>query len=146
MTIELKLQRLTGFGQKRTFGEMLDADGVRLVHTLEDQVREVDGEPVSKWKIKGETAIPAGRYRVIREDSSRFGKGTLTLLKVDGFVAIRMHGGNTEADTEGCPLLGTNRSATGISNCAPAVQKIKDIVAAADAANEEVWLTVANAE
>ena len=146
MTIELKLQRLTGFGQPRTFGEMLDADGVRLVHTLEDEVREVAGEPVSKWKVKAQTAIPAGRYRVIREDSNRFGKGTLTLLDVEGFIAIRMHGGNTEADTEGCPLLGMNKSASGISNCAPAVQKIKDIVIAAEAENEQVWLTVANAE
>lgn len=146
MTIELKLQRLTGFGQPRTFGEMLDADGVRLVHTLEDEVREVAGEPVSKWKVKAQTAIPAGRYRVIREDSNRFGKGTLTLLDVEGFIAIRMHGGNTESDTEGCPLLGMNKSASGISNCAPAVQKIKDIVAAADKANEEVWLTIVNAE
>jgi hypothetical protein len=127
----------------RTFGEM-SADGRHLVHVLEDAVREVAGEPPELWKIHGKTAIPVGRYRVTLENSGRFGPDTLTLNNVKGFDAIRMHGGNTEKDTEGCPLLGMNRTAAGINNCAPAVAMVKELVRQAIAGGESVWLTVAN--
>ena len=29
-----------------------------LCYTLEDKVRQVDGQPVSSWKVQNETAIP----------------------------------------------------------------------------------------
>lgn len=142
--MKFTLQRLTGPGQPRTFGEWRDATGQRLAHTLEDCVREKPGVPVEKWKIKGETAIPAGRYRITLENSGRFGPDTTTINSVPGFVAIRVHGGNTEQDTEGCPLLGLNRSAMGISNCAPAVAKVKALVKAVIAAGDSVWLDIIN--
>ena len=47
--------------------------------TLEDVVREIEGRPVSEWKIHGQTAIPAGEYFVTLENSPRFGVGTLTI-------------------------------------------------------------------
>lgn len=143
--MNITLQRHTGFGEPRTFGELLDEQGEHLVHTLEDKVREIADEPVANWKIKGETAIPAGRYRVTLEDSSHFGPDTLTINDVEAYEAIRMHGGNTERDTAGCPLLGMNRSAMGISNCAPAVEKVKALVREQIDSGNEVWINVVNA-
>ena len=76
-----------------------------LCWTLEDVVREVPGEPVEAWKIPGETAIPRGTYAVRVTRSSRFKADLPILLNVPGFEGIRIHGGNTAADTEGCILV-----------------------------------------
>jgi hypothetical protein len=74
--------------------------------SLEDVVREKPGIPVAEWKIPGETAIPVGRYEVIRTMSNRFKKVLPILLDVEGYAGIRIHPGNTDEDTEGCILLG----------------------------------------
>jgi len=84
----------------------LTVDGVHRADTLEDVIREVPGRPVAEWKIKGKTAIPAGRYRLILVNSPRFGPDTLSIEGVPGFVGVRIHAGNDDADTEGCPLVG----------------------------------------
>jgi Family of unknown function (DUF5675) len=128
---------------KNTHGELL-YNGDTLCYTLEDVVREVPSVPVSEWKIKKNTAIPAGLYRVTLEMSGRFGADTLTINDVEGFDAIRMHGGNTESDTEGCPLLGLARTESGIRNCAPAVSAVKDLVRDALSNGEEVWIEIIN--
>lgn len=88
-----------------TFGDWM-IDGKRFCHTLEDQNREIVGEPVSQWKIKGETCIPAGRYELRFEDSQRFGPDTITIVGVPGFDKIRAHGGTDISDTEGCVEVG----------------------------------------
>jgi hypothetical protein len=76
--------------------------------------------------------------------STRFGADTLTINDVEGFEKIRMHGGNTEADTEGCPLLGLVRTESGIRNCAPAVTAVKELVRAALSHDGEVWIEIIN--
>lgn len=77
---------------------------------LEDVVREAPGFPVAEWKVKGKTAIPRGTYRVVISHSHRFQKETPELLDVPGFLGIRIHPGNTDADTEGCLLPGRTRT------------------------------------
>ncbi len=134
-----------------TLGE-LEQDGERLCYTLEDMVREIPGEPVECWKVAGKTAIPAGRYRVGLQNSTRFGPDTLTLFDVPGFTSIRMHAGNWNGDTEGCLLLGQGivddeqeggRIVGGTSR--PAVAKIKALVDETIEAGEEVWITIVTA-
>lgn len=85
-------------------------DDVRVCETLEDELREQLLQPVEAWKIKGRTAIPAGRYRVVLTRSQRFGKVLPLLEDVPGFTGIRIHAGNVHADTEGCILVGLDRS------------------------------------
>lgn len=142
--MNLTLQRTHQNGPA-TFGKLY-ADGTFLVYTLEDEIREVPGEPVANWKIRGATAIPTGRYLVTLENSPRFGPDTLTVSQVPGFTGVRMHAGNTTADTEGCPLLGLAITATGIAGgtTRPAVDMVKHAVKQAWAAGEQVWMTVNN--
>lgn len=102
--MELVLQRRPSLGGT-TFGD-LSIDGIFQCHTLEDQVREIVGQPVSAWKVPTVTAIPQGRYRLALVDSGRFGPDTLSLEDVPGFENIRIHSGNAAADTEGCLLVG----------------------------------------
>lgn len=128
-----------------TIGELLE-DGVRLCFVLEDEIREIEGVPVAQWKIKGKTAIPAGRYRIVFQDSPRFGPDTLTLLDVQDYDYIRMHGGNKAEDTDGCLLTGlrvTEASIVG-GTSQPALSLVKQRVRAAMANGEEVWIDINN--
>ena len=76
-----------------------------LCWTLEDVVREIPGQPVTAWKVKRETAIPRGTYPIRVTRSNRFGVDLPLLLDVPGFDGVRIHGGNSAADTEGCILV-----------------------------------------
>lgn len=77
--------------------------------TLEDVMREQPGVAVASWKIPGSTAIPAGRYPVELTLSNRFKVVLPEVKHVEGFEGIRIHAGNTVADTEGCILVGLTR-------------------------------------
>lgn len=131
-----------------TFGQLL-VDGVFECYTLEDEVREVDGEPVHLWKVKDSTAIPAGLYRITLELSERFGPDTITINDVPGFDHIRMHSGVTVASTEGCPCVGdaidiehmviSGGLAHGV------LKRLKAKVKAAIDADGLVWIQIDNA-
>jgi hypothetical protein len=112
--------------------------------TLEDIVREVAGQPVAAWKIAGDTAIPAGRYRVAMTFSNRFQRVTPEILNVSGFAGIRIHAGNTKADTEGCLLLGLQRAGASVVQSRPAVAELEALITAALERHEDVWIDVEN--
>lgn len=84
--------------------------------TLEDAIREQPGVQVAAWKVNGQTAIPAGAYRVEITPSQRFHRLLPQLLDVPGFSGIRIHPGNTTADTEGCILVGRTKLKGGIGD------------------------------
>lgn len=92
---------------KFTIGHLLLNDEV-ICFTLEDAVREVDGQPVGEWKIPGITAIPKGSYLVTQTFSQRFKRVLPLLHDVGGFVGVRIHTGNSDVDTEGCILVGSS--------------------------------------
>jgi len=56
---------------------------------------------------------------------------------------IRIHGGNTEADSEGCPLLGKMRDQAKIYNCAGINAELIKIVKE-EQAKGVVYLTIEN--
>lgn len=86
----------------RTLGTMTFHDGY-VCQTLEDPVRPAG------VKIAHETAIPNGTYPVTITMSARFGRLMPLLIDVPMFSAIRIHAGNTTADTSGCILVATSR-------------------------------------
>lgn len=104
----------------------LYVDDVYECFTLEDTVR--DGP-----KVPGATAIPAGTYPVQITWSNRFGKPMPLVADVPGFQGIRIHSGNTVADTEGCILVGKMRvggtvqlSREAFANLFPKIQQAQD--------------------
>ena len=101
---------------KCTFGELF-IDGQYECFSLEDPVR--DGP-----KIPGNTAIPAGTYKVTIDHSNRFNCLMPHILDVPGFEGIRIHAGNTEADTEGCILVGQLRGSNSILSSRAAFQPL----------------------
>lgn len=118
-----------------TVGELFyridSTDWVRLCWTLEDTVREVPGQPVVSWKVFGSTAIPRGLFPVTSTFSNRFQKVLPQLMQVPGFAGVRIHGGNTAADTEGCILVAMNHpTAESIRDCAPALDLVMRLLGA----------------
>lgn len=92
----------------------LTIDGDWCCWILEDAVREVAGQPVAAWKVPGKTAIPYGTYAVDITRSQRFQRDLPLLQAVPGFTGVRIHPGNTSADTEGCLLPGIDRLAKSV--------------------------------
>lgn len=94
--------------------------------TCEDVIREKPGVPVEQWKIRRVTAIPAGLYRVTITYSYRFARPLPLLLDVPGFEGVRIHPGNTQADTDGCILPGlTAINGVGVQDSREAMHRIQ---------------------
>tara|TARA_R110002020_G_scaffold144946_1_gene318158 strand:- start:11465 stop:11944 length:480 start_codon:yes stop_codon:yes gene_type:complete len=83
-----------------------------LCYTLEDEYREE--------KVKGETRIPAGTYKIeLRTEggfhsryTKKYGKthkGMLHVTNVPGFKWILIHTGNDDSHTAGCLLVGDSQ-------------------------------------
>lgn len=58
-------------------------------------------------KVQDETAIPAGSYKMKISKSPKFGRLLPEILDVPGFSGIRIHNGNTAADSSGCLIIGS---------------------------------------
>lgn len=128
-----------------TIGELY-IDGGFECFTLEDVVREVPGQPVETWKVKGKTAIPQGRYKVTITASVRFGRDLPLLNDVPGFSGVRIHTGNTSEDTEGCILVGSQLLPDTVVESRKAFHDLFEKLQAALSAWDSVWITIGAAQ
>lgn len=119
----------------------LAIDGVFQCYTLEDQLREQSGLSVAQWKVPGATAIPAGIYRVRLTFSQRFQRVLPLLEDVHGFTGVRIHPGNTIADTEGCILVGRTRGPASVSESRSAFVAL---LTRLDTHADDLWIDVIN--
>jgi hypothetical protein len=134
MGMELDLRRVE-LSAICTIGELY-VDGEFECYTLEDAVRD--------RKIPGETAIPPGRYQVVLNWSPRFRRILPLLVDVPGFEGVRIHPGNTAADTEGCILVGHARGAAAVFQSRAAFEGLFLKLEAATIVGREIWITVRN--
>ncbi len=133
--MELAVKR-TDANSVRTIG-LFFIDGLNYCWTLEDVIREGP-------KIPGKTAIPAGRYNVVIDHSHRFNRDMPLLCNVPGFEGIRIHSGNTDADTDGCILVGEARDKDRIYKSHAAFDLLFQKMKSAFDRKEEIWITVTN--
>lgn len=110
--------------------------------TCEDPVRQVDGQPVASWKVAGATAIPRGTYSIDITYSPHFKMPLPLLLKVPGFDGVRIHSGNTPADTEGCVLVGQDRLGKSIGKSRLAFTALFAKLTSAKARGESITLEI----
>ena len=138
-----------------TIGDLY-LDGQHQAATLEDVVR-----PANAPKVYGQTAIPAGSYRVIVNRSTRFSAAAghdvfLPLLlnlpgadihfggqRIDD-CGVRLHVGNTQFDSSGCILVGTQAAPDGksIENSRIAFSVVFLKIQKAIAAGQTITLTI----
>lgn len=121
------------YNLKNTIGELY-ANGAFLGYTLEDALRVI--------KIKHETAIPTGMYKVVLSHSNRFGRIMPEVLSVPSFEGIRVHGGNTDKNTSGCPLLGKHKTKDSVYECSEVNEELIRIIGQ----HKETFLCVVNYE
>lgn len=109
MKLLLKRKVLT---DKYTQGELYVND-VIFCFTIEDKVRAKVGIWKQLCKIKGQTAIPYGKYPVLVTWSNRFKRMLTGVFNVPDFDGIRIHNGTSELSSEGCIIVSHHVAAPG---------------------------------
>lgn len=152
--MEIKVKRIAK-KEAYTIGKMY-VNGAYVCDTLEDKDRGLTSNmsvaQICGVKIKGETAIPTGRYLVdMKTVSPRFGgraqyqfcKGRLPrICNVPGYNGVLIHCGNTEKDTDGCILVGDNKAVGQVLNSTATFRRLYPILKAADERGEQIWITI----
>ncbi len=125
-----------------TIGKMY-LDGKYFCDTLEDTDRSLKEEDslakIQKIKIKNQTAIPIGTYKVILNKSPKFGRILPRLIDVPGYEGILIHRGNTNKDTSGCILVGENKVVGKVINSTIYEKKLVDILSK----SKDITITIA---
>lgn len=136
--MELTLNRIF-LGSSATIGELY-VDGEHIADTLEDRVRP-EGE-----KVYGKTAIPEGTYEMVLSYSPRFKKILPEILNVPNFTGIRIHCGNSSADSSGCILVGTwdGEKEDWVSDSKVAFNKLMSLLQKAADNKEKITITINN--
>lgn len=143
--MELILKRkykLKGYTIGKLYQRLTNGKEMYICDILEDEVRNSAVTKINAFvKIFGKTAIPYGRYRIVRTFSPRFKKILPELLKVPHYEGIRIHAGNTADDTEGCLLPGKNTVKGKVTESRLWFGKLDSMIE--DALRRgEVWITI----
>lgn len=103
-------------------------DGEYFCDVIEDTDRGLDNsmsvEEILKKKIKGETAIPTGLYKIEITYSPKYKRMMPLLIGVKGYSGIRIHSGNTAKDSEGCLIVGKNTKVGMVTESRNTYQKL----------------------
>ena len=136
------------FKETYTIGRFY-ADNVFVCSTLEDKIRDLkdlnhDGDfnEEGEGKIYGQTSIPCGRYKVVLSHSPKLKRVLPLLLDVPGFEGIRIHGGATARNTEGCILVGDNKIKGALVNYAYWESFIVNLIENALSKGESIFITI----
>lgn len=140
-----------------TIGKLY-VDNVFFSNTLEDKDRGLSSnmslEDIKKKKKTGETAIPAGTYKVRMDISSpRFSKSNWyvkncngarmpRLKDVPGYDGVLIHCGNSAKDTEGCILVGKNDVKGMVTKSKDYFLKLYNIMYTAYKKGENIEITI----
>jgi len=124
---------------------------------LNDQMTEAE---IARIKVKHETAIPVGRYRVLMDTISpayakkanwvqfngacmpRLRQAEDPTLEVPGFSGVLIHTGNTALDSSGCLLVGQNKLRGKLINSTATFKDLYAILLRHHKAGEEIYITV----
>jgi len=132
----------------------LYVDGVYVCDTIEDVDRGLSQgmplEQIKKIKVKSETAIPRGRYRVrIDIVSPKFSakpyywnycKGKLPrLMDVPGFDGILIHKGVNQRSSAGCIIVGYN---TVVGHVTQSQQAFEKLYALLKSATDKIYIEI----
>ena len=124
------------FTTQSTIGE-LSVDGAFECFTLED--------PVRPKRIPAVTAIPAGTYGVEITFSPKFGTDLPLLLDVPECEGVRIHPGNSAADSGGCLLVGKSKAIDFIGSSRDAFRGVLSKIAAAQKGGESITIQIVDA-
>ena len=125
-------------GEKYTIGNMF-VNGMYVCDTIEDRVRILNSE---KDKVKDETAIPKGRYKVILSYSPHFKRVLPELIDVPYFKNIRIHNGNDETHSSGCLVVGLNKVKGKVVDSKVTLDKLMAILQPAWDKKEDIYITI----
>lgn len=146
--MEIQLKRIA---RKSTYTiGRLSVNGKYFCDTIED----CDRLYLRKPKVKGETAIPCGRYEITQNVfSNRFGNKTFyknlcggflpRLLNVPLFDGVLLHCGNSANDSSGCIIIGMNKVVGKVVDSQKTYTKLmKDYLLPAKNRNERIYITI----
>lgn len=141
--MELKLQRF----QRTDISTIskLFIDEEEFCFCLEDKDRGLHQgmtvQEILAIKVYGKTAIPTGKYQVVITFSNRFKKPLPLLINVPGYEGIRIHPGNTAADSSGCLLCGTTYDTDRVNNSREAFYELFEKIEKASK-TEKIFITI----
>jgi hypothetical protein len=152
--MELVLKR-TFKGPNYTIGQLY-VNGVYECDTLEDTDRGLTSsmtvQEIASKKLYGETAIPAGTYKIDMNTVSpkfkdrswaKFCGGKLPrLLEVKGYSGVLIHVGNKPADTLGCILVGDNKIKGQVINSTSTFQQLYHLMLGASVRGESLTIKI----
>ena len=114
--------------------------------TLEDADRGLTQamplEEIKRKKIRNETAIPTGIYKVIVNLSPAKKRMLPRLLDVPGFSGILIHRGNTKRDSSGCILVGDNKVKGKVIHSTRCEQRLVVILTEVQQRGEEIKIII----